>query len=223
MAYIAAARGDAGPCDGGRAEKGEKLSAKTCGLWSSPFLRAPAGRLSPPPNPRPEPESTCQPPPAFLARGREAVLQTGVGLKARPPSSSRLRSTGPPAAPFLAIGVGVGLRGCKERFQRFLPALVQKTCVYQSGYRPGSHVPEFEVAALRAVGRRGASEEGPERFPPGPRMDVPRDQAWLTRPAPPHPALSPAPGTLPPRPAPHLPARPAPAVHSTAPHLPLAP
>lgn len=92
LAYIAAARGDAGPCDGGRAEKGEKLSAQTCGLWSSPFLRAPGGRLSRPQPPALSPRAPARPPAAFPARGREAVLQTGVGLKARPPSGSRLRA-----------------------------------------------------------------------------------------------------------------------------------
>lgn len=62
------------------------------------------------------------------------------------------------------------------------------------------------AAALRAPGRRGASEEGLERFPRGSKNGCTTGPSiGLTRPARPRTC---------PRPAPHLPASPAPAVHA---------
>lgn len=170
LAYIAAARGDAGPCDGGRAE-GEKLSAdlRTVELTlHSERLRAPF----PPPTPALSLRAPARPPPAFPARGREAVLQTGVGLKARPPSSSRLRARAA-RSPFSSNRGGVGLRGLGSVFRDFFPAPRTENVCLSEWVPPGARQMSPESSGCAAGCGPARSERGGARALPA------RLQEWM--------------------------------------------
>lgn len=70
-AYIAAARGDAGSCDGGRAEKGRNSVRRPADCGAHPSSERLPGRLSRSPTPALSPRAPARPPAAFPARGSE--------------------------------------------------------------------------------------------------------------------------------------------------------
>ena len=178
------------------------------GDWSSDvcssdlFIRAPGVCLSRPQPPAPR--APARPPAAFRARGREAVLQTGVGLKAKPAQQLETRSTDRPQPLFQQSR---RLLGFTQRFRDFF--LMRRVSIRVATAR-GRQMSLPPAAALLAAGRRGGSGAGLERFPRGSTNGCASGPSvGLTRPA--RPRTRPARPLTCPRPAPHLLARPAPA------------
>lgn len=174
------------------------------------------GAAFPAPNPRPEPESTCPSTRCIPGSRSRSCSANRSWTKSQTAQQLETQSTDRPQPLFYQSGWGWGYEAVRSVFAiSFLP-LVQKTCVYQSGYRPGpADVPESSGCA---------ADPGPARSERGGARALPaRLHEWMchgtkrprTCPSP-APALARAPPLTCPR-APHL------QCTRTAPHLPLAP